>query len=100
MSNRVPPRIRHDERPLSQRGIRQPPLMSAEDKAEIAFRTYHHKNPHIFAAYLDASDTTPALQQSTECLACWLDDIRYPWRDYRPPNGVPTFCQHHAYGTL
>lgn len=49
--NRVPPRVRHDDRPLSQRGIRQPILISAEDKAEIAFRRYHHDNPHIFAAF-------------------------------------------------
>ena len=30
--HRVPPRIRHDDRPLSQRGIRQPTLISAEDE--------------------------------------------------------------------
>ena len=51
--NRVPPRIRHDDRPLSQRGLRQPTLISAEDKAEIAFRAYHHANPHIFACFRD-----------------------------------------------
>ncbi len=51
--NRVPPRIRHDERPLSQRGVRQPTLMDAPDKATLAFIRYHHDNPHIFACYRD-----------------------------------------------
>ena len=48
---RVPPRVRHDDRPLSQRGIRQPTLISAEDRADIAFREYHHKNPEVYAAF-------------------------------------------------
>lgn len=51
--NRVPPRIRHDERPLSQRGVRQPTLMSAPAKATLAFLDYHHRNPHIFACFRD-----------------------------------------------
>lgn len=51
--NRVPPRIRHDERPLSQRGIRQPTLMDAPDKATLAFLDYHHRNPQIFASFRD-----------------------------------------------
>ena len=50
-ANRVPPRIRHDERPLSQRGIKQPTLMDAPAKADIAFLDYHHKHPEVYAAF-------------------------------------------------
>lgn len=31
-ASRIPPRIRHDERPLSQRGVRQPTLMDAQQE--------------------------------------------------------------------
>ena len=48
---RIPPRIRHDERPLSQRGMRQPSLLDAPAKADMAFIAYHHKNPHVYAAF-------------------------------------------------
>ena len=51
--HRVPPRVRHDDRPLSQRGIRQPTLMDAPDKATLAFLDYHHKNPEVWALFRD-----------------------------------------------
>src|SRR5690242_15420050 len=51
--HRVPPHIRHDERPLSQRGIRQPTLMDAPDKATLAFLAFHHENPAVFATFRD-----------------------------------------------
>lgn len=50
-ANRVPPRIRHDERPLSQRGMRQPSLLDAPAKADMAFIAYHHAHPEVFAAF-------------------------------------------------
>lgn len=48
---RVPPRIRHDERPLSQRGVRQLSLLDAPAKADMAFIAYHHAHPEIYAAF-------------------------------------------------
>lgn len=51
--NRVPPRIHPDPRPLSQRGIRQPTLMDAPDKATLAFLDFHHKNPEVWALFRD-----------------------------------------------
>ncbi len=53
--NRIPPRVRHDERPLSARGVCQPSLGMADppDKAWLAFQAYHMRNPHIFAAFRD-----------------------------------------------
>ena len=51
MTTRVPPRIRHDERPLSQRGMRQPSLLDAPAKADMAFIAYHHAHPEVFAAF-------------------------------------------------
>ncbi len=50
-ANRVSPRVRHDERPLSARGVRQPSLLDAPAKADMAFIAYHHANPHIYAAF-------------------------------------------------
>ena len=52
-ATRIPPRVRHDERPLSQRGIRQPTLMDAPDKATLAFLDYHHKFPEVFSLFRD-----------------------------------------------
>ena len=49
--HRVPPRVRHDDRPLSQRGLRQPTLMDAPAKADMAFVEYHHKHPEVYAAF-------------------------------------------------
>jgi hypothetical protein len=53
----------------------------------------------IPASYLDASDTTPD-QANTYCLACWLEWISMPWRDYFAPEGIAVFCERHAYLTL
>ena len=50
-SRRVPPRVRHDDRPLSQRGIRQPTLISAEDKATVRFNEYMAAHPEIYAGF-------------------------------------------------
>jgi len=52
-ASRVPPRIRHDTRPLSQRGVRQPTLMDAPDKATLTFLDFHHKNPEVWALFRD-----------------------------------------------
>lgn len=49
--HRVPPRVRHDDRPLSQRGMRQPTLLDAPAKADMAFVAYHHAHPEIYAAF-------------------------------------------------
>ena len=49
--HRVPPRVRHDDRPLSQRGVRQPTLLDAPDKATLAFLDYHHANPAVFGMF-------------------------------------------------
>lgn len=46
-----PPRIRWDDRPLSERGVRQPTLLDAPDKATLAFMEYHHSHPEVFAAF-------------------------------------------------
>ena len=51
--HRVPPRVRHDDRPLSQRGVRQPTLISAEDKATIRFNEYMAAHPEIYAGFRD-----------------------------------------------
>lgn len=48
---RVSPHIRHDDRPLSQRGIRQPTLISAEDKATVRFNAYMAAHPEIYAGF-------------------------------------------------
>ena len=52
-SRRVPPRVRHDDRPLSQRGIRQPTLMDAPDKPTLAFLDYHAAHPEVWATFRD-----------------------------------------------
>jgi len=55
----------------------------------------------IPAASLDASDTTPMPEQTnTYCLACWLEWIGKPQRDYFAPEGIAAFCERHAYMTL
>ena len=53
----------------------------------------------IPVAFFDASDTTPD-QANTYCLACWLEWISMPWRDYFAPEGIAVFCERHAYLTL
>lgn len=55
----------------------------------------------IPAAFLDASDTTPMPEQTnTYCLACWLEWIGKPQRNYFAPEGIAAFCERHAYMTL
>jgi hypothetical protein len=50
--HRVPPRVHHDPRLLSER-MHQPPLIDAEDKWYLAFLTYHTAHPEVYAAFRD-----------------------------------------------
>ncbi len=98
--NRVPPRVRHDERPLSARGVRQPTLLDAPDKATLAFLDYHHKNPEVFSLFRDIALRLYQRGVRHYGARCIMEVVRYesalrtagePWRINN--NHIPFFAR-------